>query len=233
MSARPTDHRRHVSSSTIKVTVGSPPNEVTRFIHKSLLTERSEYFEACFSQPMLESQTEHVQLPEDDPDAFDCFIGWIYTGSILPGLDHTALIKAYTLTDKLMVSDYDIQDKIVERFIAASFPITLKHLLTIADNGLSASPLMTAAIKKFSSSVTRDWVKFRKEGEVWAQLLGLEPSLTMRLLEELRTQWMAKEGEAANRNRSAAAGWDFAPLDRPRTSTASLDSDDWNRHSTW
>ena len=51
-------------------------------VHKKLLCTKSEYFKKMFSGDFKEVIESAVRMPEDDADAFDLFVQWLYSGRL-------------------------------------------------------------------------------------------------------------------------------------------------------
>jgi len=52
-------------------------------VHKNLLLEKSTVFKKMFTGGFVEATTNAATLPEDDPDAFEAVVEWIYHGKFL------------------------------------------------------------------------------------------------------------------------------------------------------
>ncbi|KAI4285446.1 MAG: hypothetical protein L6R38_000610 [Xanthoria sp. 2 TBL-2021] len=97
--------------SSILVKVGADDKAVTWSLPKGLLTHVSPFFEAALNRPWLESKTESLNLPEDDPEAFRFFLRWLFAWILSkPGdypktvsRDATSYVylRAWVLGDKL------------------------------------------------------------------------------------------------------------------------------------
>ncbi|KAI9720579.1 MAG: hypothetical protein M1812_002759 [Candelaria pacifica] len=73
-----------------------------------LLTHQSPFFAACLHPSTFsESQTLTIQLPEDDPEIFDLFVQWLFTGSFEnENPQNVWTEKAWVLGDKLGVGAF-------------------------------------------------------------------------------------------------------------------------------
>lgn len=69
-------------SETVTVSVGLENKKRTFIIHKGLLTSHSEFFKTALKVEWVEGQKRIVSLPVDDPEAFDIFYNFLYTGQI-------------------------------------------------------------------------------------------------------------------------------------------------------
>lgn len=105
----------------IAVTVGKEPNQVTRLVHKELLTAHSAYFNACLNRvsSWKEGEENKVLLEEDDPEAFNVVVSWLYKESTaLAFLDSTdsltySMVGPYKLADKLMIPE--LKNALIDR----------------------------------------------------------------------------------------------------------------------
>ena len=86
--------------ASIAVKVGPESHSVTWNLPKDLLVHHSLFFSAALDGQFLESHSNSVSLPEDDPDTFKLFIQWLYLGSI-PDHPPALCVQAWLLGDKL------------------------------------------------------------------------------------------------------------------------------------
>lgn len=80
----------------VQVKVGP---EKTFIIHKGLLCNSAEYCKATFEGGFKESQTQFLELPEEDPVMFSHFQLWLYSGNILESHETAKDISWKVLTD--------------------------------------------------------------------------------------------------------------------------------------
>lgn len=66
----------------VTVRVGIKPNIEEFFIQKDLLRSKSSLFEAAMSGPWEESNTNTVNMLEEDPEVFTVFQNWLYTSEL-------------------------------------------------------------------------------------------------------------------------------------------------------
>lgn len=119
---------------SITVLVGE---EETQFVlHKTFVSNHSEFFNKACNSEWKESIEAVVRLPEIEPHVFGVYIGWLYTGCIdvskdaeeakdleyKPGMEvedddaiRETLVSSYTLGDALL--DYGFQNAIITEFI--------------------------------------------------------------------------------------------------------------------
>ncbi|KAL8760171.1 MAG: hypothetical protein Q9199_000193 [Rusavskia elegans] len=82
----------------IIVKVGADDKAVTWSLPKGFLTHISPFFEIALNGPWLESRTESLSLPEDDPDAFRFFLHWLFAWIICKSGDYPRIVSRDTTT---------------------------------------------------------------------------------------------------------------------------------------
>ncbi|CAO1599086.1 hypothetical protein XANCAGTX0491_002831 [Xanthoria calcicola] len=95
----------------VVVKVGADDKTATWTLPKSLLTHSAPFFEAALNRPWLESTTQSLNLPDDDPDAFRFFLHRLFAWVICKSGDYPTIIsrdatsyvysRAWVLGDKL------------------------------------------------------------------------------------------------------------------------------------
>ena len=91
-------------SETVKIIVGK--DKQTFFIHQNLLAA-SKFFQACINSGFEEATTKTVTLEEDEPDAVEAFIKWLYLGKIeFNNPPHADLVPLFTFADKICCEVY-------------------------------------------------------------------------------------------------------------------------------
>jgi hypothetical protein len=73
----------------IKVIVGAEKAEV--FISIDLVTQHSEFFKKACSDQWESGRTKTVVLDHEEPEIFEVFLNWMYTGSIQSSVDFLKL----------------------------------------------------------------------------------------------------------------------------------------------
>lgn len=53
-------------------------------LHENLLSSTSEFFRAAFNGGFMEASSDVLDLPEDDPQAFELFVRWLYARAMNP-----------------------------------------------------------------------------------------------------------------------------------------------------
>lgn len=102
----------------VTITVGSGEAAKKYVIHKNVLCSKSEFFQKMFSNGFLESTELVAHLPEDHPETFEVFLGWIYRDIIepSPGKETFQYRRLFFFAEKYnMVTLMDlVMDKMVE-----------------------------------------------------------------------------------------------------------------------
>jgi BTB/POZ domain len=78
-------------------------------IHKHLLISKCPYFRASLSSGFPEGRTNKVYLSEDEPEAVDVFVQWLYSGSFSPtrnAKDVGVKTRAYIMADAFLMVDF-------------------------------------------------------------------------------------------------------------------------------
>jgi hypothetical protein len=73
---------RLIGADMVDIYVG-PQSQLFR-VHKSFLTSKIPSFEKMFSNEFKEAKKNKAIFPEDDPEAFEILIEWVYTGILRP-----------------------------------------------------------------------------------------------------------------------------------------------------
>ncbi|KAG7004695.1 hypothetical protein G7Y79_00024g056450 [Physcia stellaris] len=72
---------REMLGSIVQLKVG--PKKQLFHIHKGLLCSAAAYFRAALEGGFKEAREQKIQMPEEDPAAFQRFQLWLYTGSLI------------------------------------------------------------------------------------------------------------------------------------------------------
>lgn len=149
------------SSAEIIVIVG--PARKYFPVHEALIRKSSAYFETALDQKWLEGRSRVVEMEEDDEQAFNIYINWLYRGKICLDIPHfsstdeldtawTRMFRAYALGDKLC--DINFKDSLTDAaavwFTRTGLP-SAKPLHTLYESTLPGSPmrlLMTCELAK-------------------------------------------------------------------------------------
>ncbi|WEW60202.1 hypothetical protein PRK78_005687 [Emydomyces testavorans] len=112
----------------ITITVGESKAQFQA--HKDLLCEKSPFFNGALTHDFKEAAENAISLPEDNPDTFERFLQWLYSGSFsLSGIAtdeevderYLQLSELYVLADKLEVPHLK-NDVIDELFVMKRHP---------------------------------------------------------------------------------------------------------------
>ncbi|KAF7949360.1 uncharacterized protein EAE97_002869 [Botrytis byssoidea] len=95
-----------LGNELVTITIAKEKQKFT--LHKQLLCESVEYFRAAFSAGgFRESQTSSMDMPEDDPEAFELFIHWLYRGEVRRATELTDIdqfLQLYIFAEKLCLN---------------------------------------------------------------------------------------------------------------------------------
>lgn len=146
----------------MSVHVGSGKRLETYKLHKDLLQVRSEYFRAAFGGSFVESATNELSLPDDDPEGFRCFVDWLYTGKLTDNYDRAQLVRAWIVADKLMCPD--MKNLIVDNMqpIAAAEDIPCLCFKIVADHDAENSKIMDCIMSFAAYACSHHWEEAQK-----------------------------------------------------------------------
>ena len=71
---------RVLTSDMVDIFVG--PKRKKFHLHRELLCDRSDYFNAAFQGSFAESTSNELFLPDDDDEAFEFFVNWLYGATL-------------------------------------------------------------------------------------------------------------------------------------------------------
>ncbi|KAF7957265.1 hypothetical protein EAE96_002852 [Botrytis aclada] len=78
-----------ISTRIVRLEVGTGFNQVVFNVHKKLICEKIAFFDKMFNGKFLEGITHCAKMSEDNIEAFKLMLGWVYRGSIEPGIGLT------------------------------------------------------------------------------------------------------------------------------------------------
>ena len=152
------------------MTVGADSNQKTWYLPKKVLTHCSPFFDAALNGHFAEASSKAVDLPEDDPIAFEIWITWLSLGKLSLGkcegpfsyadFDHS-YIRAWVLGDKLLCPAF--KDHVMFQF------------LDWCDNGGDLWPDQVHVVYGVSSPGSKlrrlfvDWFVWEKRSKCLAQ----------------------------------------------------------------
>ena len=99
-------------SPIVTIVVGTDHEKKTFYVHEHLLTSASQYFKTALESKFTEAQSKDFRLDEDDADAFELFVGYLYKVSETGKDCKTSLrdyAEGFALGDKLMASSFKKQ----------------------------------------------------------------------------------------------------------------------------
>ena len=101
------------------MTVGAESEQKIWYLPKKVLTHCSPFFEAALNGSFVEASSKTVDLPEDDPMAFEMWATWLSLGrckdSFEYGIFDHAYVRAWSLGDKLACPAF--QDHVMSQFL--------------------------------------------------------------------------------------------------------------------
>lgn len=124
-------------------------------IYKDLLTAHSPYFKACLNDAWEEGKTNTVRLEDDDPEAFETVVGWLFRDpSTISSTDKPAtrsIARQYQLVDKLLMTQLknDILDGLRACESAQNSSMTIGVLDLLYSQGLQGTPLYDYCLKSY------------------------------------------------------------------------------------
>jgi BTB/POZ domain len=180
-------------SEMIKVIVGDPSK--IYHLHKSLICEKSRFFQRCAEGSFEEAATLEVLLPEDESATFEQLVTWLYTKKI-ETKSTLAMIKIYTLADKLLVEE--LQSYVVDRVRAHLSGCHVKpiHVRSCAAAAVPKSELLRFLVQQMAvSMVERTYVEFMADPE-FLRMVTDHLEVAMELYQELEKAHKSKAERA-------------------------------------
>ncbi|KAF7900302.1 uncharacterized protein EAF01_007604 [Botrytis porri] len=110
-------------------------------VHKSLLCTRVPYFDKILSKGFSESITNSAVLQEDNTEAFDVLVDWVYTNRLPPEI--ASGIRRYILADKICPPE--LMDQVMDR-IRTEYPLGPPDVLDIYSRLPNGSKLRVFAL---------------------------------------------------------------------------------------
>lgn len=132
--------------ATVIIKVGKEAESFT--VHKSLLCDTAAYFRAALEGGFLESQTQILELPEDDPSAVEHFLLWLYNGDIFDedenpeSISWELLVKIYLFGQARGIPR--LQNDAIDKFIDKERRLAVletKPLRMVYDHTAAGSPM--------------------------------------------------------------------------------------------
>jgi hypothetical protein len=155
---------RYVAGDVVTIFIG--PKRKRYIVHKDLICEKAGYFTKALNKKGFKEGTEkEIYLPEDEPDAFDLFIQWLYNSRLdckafcVEGKSSaeihepcwtlmSTLISLYILADKICLEE--LKNTVMDNFkdIGKTHKFTPFAIIRIYAKGPSGSPLRRLAARK-------------------------------------------------------------------------------------
>ena len=91
-------------------------------VHKAFLCHKIPYFDKMFNGGFNEASTNKATFPDDEPQAFEVLMEWVYTGELLPIFEEPKKLswnpsKVYKPADKICLPY--LQDQIIDAWQAS------------------------------------------------------------------------------------------------------------------
>ncbi|TGO82934.1 hypothetical protein BPOR_0730g00010 [Botrytis porri] len=139
-----------LSNELVQIIVGPELKEF--FVHKTLIRSTCDFFDKAFNGRFKEGIENKMHLPKDDPEIFEIFVNWMYSGHLRGGLRETMLIiniwifaqkcQAITLKNCAMKA---LQDALGDERIGR-FPLSNSEVAHIYENTTWGDELRVFAI---------------------------------------------------------------------------------------
>lgn len=122
-------------------------------VHKGILCNASSYFKAALGGQFKEAINQAVVLDDEDPEMFQRFNTWLYTGRVIEkdekitDVDHTALFKLHVFADERGISRLlnPTMDAILQE--ENNYPSNTKAKSFVWANTNKSSPLRRALLE--------------------------------------------------------------------------------------
>ena len=161
-------------SKTIKFLVGK--EDPTEFvIHESVVTPHSAFVRMALSNDWKEAKERTIPLPEDEPDTFQLYQEWVYTGLVFSenvantekdSKEYERLVSAYILSDRLLDSTFKdvVVDCIIHKLCNSElFSPRLTNL--VYDNNPAGSTLRRLWQDIYVWSGSPNWLEEKTVGD--------------------------------------------------------------------
>ena len=145
--------------------------------HRAILMARSPVFAAMFQHETLEKQTGSITIPDCDPNSFEQFLEFLYSGK----LEKPSTRNAFHLYETS--AKYDVQElnEFCSEFLMENLTIENLCDVVILANKYDDTKLLSAAQSFFNENLrkvllTREWSRFMVDNHRLANELLLEMS---------------------------------------------------------
>lgn len=191
-----------------------PRYKQTHYIHQDLLIAKSGFFRACLTNPFEESTSGEVKLPEDDPEAFQCFVSWLY-GRPLTGesSDSTSLLfQVYILADRLMCNELcnDVMDMLQLQY--GRVFVFLSDVQLVVDHNHQDSKLGCFLIEQLACDMALKFGDYVKKGQ-WTEFYEL--GVTQRVMKDM-VMWQGAKIDKTVPQKRSGCDWHVHETRRDR-----------------
>ena len=154
-------------SATVKLVVGKEKRAF--LVHHDLLTT-SKFFKACLDSGFREGETGTITLEEDDPDAIETFVKWLYLEKVKPLTKEESnnFVARYAFAEKICDETYcnDLIDARRAYDLAENLFHTFVTVNKIYDSGLRSTPYAKCAIKSLVQQMLSNPANFAKKAKL-------------------------------------------------------------------
>ena len=115
-------------------------------LHRDLLCERSQFFQASFVGHFKEAKAQELELPEDNVVSFELLVGWLYGGSLIRITSEDELpayLDLVILAQKLCLEQLqnETMDHILRFYRTSSWKVAAHTIRSVYENTLAGDPL--------------------------------------------------------------------------------------------
>ena len=219
-------------SPIVKVSVGDA--KATFHLHSDLLCKKTSYFRGCLQGQFSESVTREVVMLETNPNAFQYFVKWLYTGDLAPFTESTTydkdfhrMIDVYALGDELVCDGLKNRAVDMVQEICERQHLDAEQMLYAAQSIRQDSKLMQYLVEQLACDMTSiGYQKFIEDKE-WTEFITMDGRTSTGLLCKLK-EWQTGETKTEDNDpsRKEDCRWHEHPgsqdLDCERWSTAAF-----------
>ena len=179
----------HALTPCVKIIVGPEGKQKVFHAHAGLLMEKSGFFKGCLSHGCVETSTNEVRLPEDNPLAVGLFIGWLYLGVTGLGprkrMSARHLTRLYVLADKLICPQLMNQMMEEVRQFETETQADERDLLFLIDAGQGRSKLAQYLVWEVAGGY-REKPESLINTARWLELMNKDPEMVKDVMERMR-----------------------------------------------
>lgn len=170
-----TDADRFRDQPTFTVYVGKDRAKFN--IHKALLCEVSPYFEAACNGRFKEAHEGSMELPEDDVDAFENFVQWMYGTPVSTEILFINIVEIFALAEKLCVTRLknDVVDALIHKIHTEHVAPGIENIAYLYDHVPRGSPIRKMMVDCYTWYISFDY--YQKE-EVYDKFVAVPEFVT-------------------------------------------------------